>query len=147
MIIIFLEDVRKQGKKGEIKEVSDGYANNYLIKNKLAAKANSDVINQIQKEKEKQTFLEKEKVKEMMVLKTKIEKEKIIFKAKASDKDKIFGSISSKQIHDELLNRNYKIDRNKMKLDHPITRLGTHNIKIELHKEVIAEIKVIVEKE
>lgn len=146
MKIIFLEDVRKQGKKGEIKEVSDGYANNYLIKNHLAMKANNDTVSQIKREKEKQDALEKEKQEEMKILKTKLETETITFKVKTGDKDKMFGSISTKQIHDELINLGYKIDRNKIVLNTPIINLGMYIVKIELHKEVTAEIKVHVEK-
>jgi large subunit ribosomal protein L9 len=146
MKVIFLEDVRKQGKKGQIKEVSDGYANNYLIKNKLAMKANNDTINQIQREKEKQEVLEKEKIEAMKTLKLKLEKEKIVFKVKTGDKDRMFGSISTKQIHDEFVNLGYKIDKNKITLNTPIVNLGIYNAKIELHKEVIAEIKIYVEK-
>jgi large subunit ribosomal protein L9 len=147
MKVIFIKDVRNQGKIGEIKEVSDGYAQNYLIKNKLAIKASKENIEALKRKKEQQAIHEQNLINEMNKVKDQLEKEKIEFKVKVGEKDKLFGSISSKQIHDELLKRNYKIDKNKIMLDHPITTLGSHCVKIELHREVIGQIIIKVVKE
>ncbi|MFA5602414.1 MAG: 50S ribosomal protein L9 [Bacilli bacterium] len=144
MKVIFIKNVRNQGKEGEIKEVSDGYAQNYLIKTKLAIKASKENVDSLKRKKELQIMTEKKMITKMKAIKTKLEKEVIELKVKVGDKDKLFGSVSSKQIHDELLKRNYKIDRNKIITEHPIITLGNHYVKIELHKEVIAEIIIKV---
>ena len=79
-------------------------------------------------------------------LKKQLEKEKFIFKVKTGARDKVFGQISVKQIKQELNSKGYNIDKNKIKIDYPITTLGFHNVNIELHKKVIATIKIEVRK-
>ena len=147
MKVIFIKDLKGQGKKNEIKEVKDGYAMNFLIKNGYAVAANTNSINKLQKETEEKKLEESLLIKEMNVLKAKLEKDKFIFKASTGNQDRMFGQISGKQIKLELEEKGYKIDKNKIILENPITTLGVHEVMIELHKEVIATIKVQVIKE
>ncbi len=145
MKVIFIKDLKGQGKKKDIKEVSDGYAMNYLIKNGYAVKytktSNEILNNEIKNEKE----LFELNTKNANIIKEKLEKEEVTFIVKSGTNNKIFGSISTKQIIDELNKLGYSnIDKRKILIDNPITSLGTHIVKIELFKDVIANIKIKV---
>lgn len=147
MKVIFKRDVKGQGKKDEIKEVSDGYATNFLIKKGLAVQATNSNLKKLNNEIETRNLENNLLVGKMKELKKQIEKITLKFKSKTGSGDKMFGQISIKQIKKELENHGYNIDKTKILLDHPITCLGTHNVEIELHKEVIAILKVNVSKE
>lgn len=146
MKVIFLKDVKGQGKKNEVKEVSDGYASNFLIKKGLAIKATDNNINKVSKQVSEQKLEETLLIKEMEDVKKKLEKEKIVFQTKVGEQDRMFGTISTKQIKKELNDLGYNIDKQAIKMDHPITSLGIHDVDIELHKKVIATIKIKVTK-
>ena len=141
MKVIFLKDLKGQGKKGEIKEVKDGYGN-FLIKNNVASLANEANLKHYNTVKSKQELEENLFIKECEKLKEQLEKLKINIKVKVGAQDRVFGSVSTKQIVTELKKLNYNIDKNKIKLDHPLSSLGTHVINVELHKKVIANIKI-----
>lgn len=144
MKVILLKDVKKQGKKDQIIDVSDGYANNFLIKQGLAVPCNQVNKNRLEKElKSKEDALEA-KIAECEELKKKLEKVEVSFVAKTGKDGRMFGSISSKQIADELKNKGFDIDKKIIKCDHPIDTLGTHIVDIELHKKVNAKINVHV---
>ncbi len=147
MKVIFIKDVKGQGKKDEIKEVKDGYAMNYLIKNKYAVPYSETSNKRLKEELDIRRKQEEEDIKSANVIKEKLKKEKITFKVKVGKEDRVFGSISSKQIKEELDKLGYKIDKKKIILDTPISSLGHHFVKIQLHKEVIAELEVILNKE
>ncbi|MBQ6282909.1 MAG: 50S ribosomal protein L9 [Bacilli bacterium] len=146
MKVIFIKDVKGQGKKDEIKEVKDGYAMNYLIKNKLAVMYTETSNKRLESEKKERKEKEAQDIKEANELKNKLSKVKVSFKVKTGEKDRVFGSISSKQIKEELDKLGYSIDKKKIKVDEPITTLGHHFVNIELHKEVIAKLEIILEK-
>jgi len=147
MRVILITDVKKQGKKGEVIEVSDGYAKNFLFKNNLAIIADSSGLKHLETLKHKEQE-EKEKLKkEALLLKEKIEREIISFKVKTGKEDKVFGSISQKQIADELSKKSINVDKRKMFFDTSLSSLGTHIVKIELYKEVLAELRVEIKKE
>ena len=124
MKVIFIKDLRGQGKKNDIKEVSDGYATNFLIKNGYAVKYTKTSVNILD-----------EQIKE---------KETIKFNVKVGKDSKVFGSISTKQISEELKKIGYNIDKKNIKIDIPLTSLGTHIVKINLHKKVEANLKVML---
>ena len=142
MKVIFIKDLKKTAKKGEIKEVKDGYAENYLIKNKYAIPLNEKNIDKI-KEENFQKKQEEEKLKqEATDLKQKIEKVTLVFKVKTGEHDKVFGSISPKQIKEELLKKGYSIDKKQLNINSSLQSLGFHKVEIELYKEVKAELKI-----
>jgi len=145
--VIFIKDLKGQGKKGEIKEVKDGYGMNFLIKNGYALQATAASLKKIEEENQRNELNEKLAILEYQKVMEKLNKETIKIKVKTGENDKVFGSVSSKQIHNELKKLGYDIDKKKIFIDESLTSLGTHNIKIELHKNVIATLKVNLVKE
>lgn len=146
MKVILLQDVKKQGKKDDIINVSDGYANNFLIKNGLAVpvtEGSKKVLDQeisLRKQKEEELVKQYEEI--AAILKTK----EVVFQVKTGKEDRVFGNISSKQINEKLKEMGYNIDKKCIKIDYPISSLGTHLVKVELHKRVKFELKVTLKK-
>ncbi|MBR2828587.1 MAG: 50S ribosomal protein L9 [Bacilli bacterium] len=127
-----------------MKNVKDGYAQNYLIKNGYAVKKTKEnelKLKQEQARKKKEDEENKTKAEE---IKEKIVKEVLEFKVKTGEGDKVFGSISVKQIKESLEKKGYKIDKNQINIKNPIASLGFHNVDIELYPDVVATIKIHV---
>lgn len=141
MKIILIKDVKKQGKSGDILNVKDGYGT-FLINNGSAVLATQNSCNRLDKENKEKEIKENLHIKECEEIKKKLEKLKISFKVKTGTQDRVFGSISPKQIVDELKNKGINIDKKQIKIDGVISSLGFHNVDIELHKKVIANIKI-----
>lgn len=148
MKVVFLTDVRGQGKKDEMKEVSDGYARNYLLPRKLAVEATADTLNSIKlKEKAKKAQFAKEKALAEENAK-KLESIVVKIQAKAGAGGKLFGSVTSKEISDALLKQHdVVIDKNKIVQAEPIKSFGTYTVKCKLGFEVSGTINVIVVEE
>lgn len=145
MKVILLEDVKKQGKKDDVIEVSDGYAQNYLIRNKLAIKYTPGSKDYLDKNLEKLKKEEAALIEECKKIKSEIEQKDLTFGVKVGKEGKLFGSITSKQISEKLDEMNIKVDKKQVKMTSPIDTLGSHKIKINLHKKVTAEAKIFVE--
>ncbi len=141
MKIILIKDVKKQGKSGDILDVKDGYGT-FLINNGSAILATQSSRNRLDKENKEKEIMENLHIKECEEIKKKLEKLKICFKVKTGVQDKVFGSISAKQIVEELKNKGFNIDKKQIKIDGVISSLGFHNVDIELHKKVIASLKI-----
>ena len=142
MKVILLKDVKKQGKKDDIIEVSDGYGMNYLIKNGLAVAATKTSTKILSNELDKRKQEEEELVKKMQEMRDKIIRENITFKVKTGAMDKVFGNASSKQIAEYLNKMGYKVDKKQIQIDAPLDTLGVHNVTVELHKKVRFNIRV-----
>ncbi|MCB5954814.1 50S ribosomal protein L9 [Enterococcus sp. CWB-B31] len=147
MKVIFLQDVKGKGKKGDVKEVPTGYAQNFLIKNGLAQEANKSSISALAGQKKAQQKHDAEVLAEAEKMKEFLEKEETVIeiKAKAGEDNRLFGSIPSKQIT-EALNKQYKVklDKRKLELAQPIRSLGYTKVPVKLHHEVTAVLKVHV---
>lgn len=144
MKVIFIKDLKKQGKKGDIKEVKDGYAQNFLIKNGYAIPANTSSLKELEREKQlEQKEQEKEKD-NAEKLKKKLEEVTIPFKVKTGAGDRVFGSISVKQIKEELDKLGYSINKNQIEIENPIATLGFHQVIIHLYQDIHAKIKIHV---
>lgn len=145
MQVIFLKDLKGQGKKGEIKEVADGYATNFLIKKGYAVKKTETSLNKLNIEKENNRLLDEKNSKEARELSKKLETIVVTFKAKAGNGDRMFGSISNKQIKEELDKMGYHFDKKQIKSE-TINSFGFHNVEIELYKNITGTIRVEVRK-
>ncbi len=145
MKIILLKDVRKVGKKDEVKEVSDGYARNFLIKNGYAVaytEGSKKVLNRQMEEKQKR---EDELKEEALEIKKLLEDTPVEFYLNTGKEGQVFGSVSSKNIVSELAKKDIKIEKRKILLEQPIASLGTTRVKVDLYKnQVIGEIIVRV---
>lgn len=142
MKVIFLKDVKKQGKKNEIKEVSDGYAVNFLIKNGYAVKytkSSGDILDtQLANDK----LNEEKNIRTANEVKAKIEKETLKFEVQTGKDGRVFGSISSKQICDKLNELGYSVDKKCVKSKDSLSTLGAFYVDIELYKKVVAKVRV-----
>ena len=142
MEVIFIKDLKNQGKKGQIKKVKDGYAENFLIKNGYAVKKTKENLNKLEHEQAKKNAEESKKKQEALKQKETIEKEVLEFKVKTGTNDKVFGSVSAKQIASSLKKFGYDIDKKCIIINDSLSSLGTHIVRVELHKKVAANIKV-----
>ena len=146
MKVILLEDVKGKGKKDEVIEVSDGYGNNYLIKNKLGVLYTKGSKNVLDKELSLRQEKEDALVSELNEIKKRLENTDIKFKVNTGKDGRVFGNISTKQICDELKKKGYNIDKKCIKTNSNIDSLGVHKVLIELHKKVSFFINVVVGK-
>ncbi len=143
MKVILIQDVKKVGKKGEIVTVADGYGQNFLIKNKLGVLATQYGKEIVAQNKEQERLQDLENKKNAEKLKETLEKLVLEFTLKAGKDGRTFGSISTKNIVEELHSKyDIKIDKRKFIDARPIQALGYTNLKIELYKDVIATIRV-----
>lgn len=146
MKVILLSDVKKQGKKDEVIEVSDGYANNFLIKNGLAVactKRSEEILNISQNDKAEK---ENQLVEKLTIIKNKMQNKVLRFKVSTGSKDKVFGSVSTKQIAEEFKKNECIIDKKCIKINESLSSLGMHEVEINLHKKVSFKIKIELHK-
>ena len=145
MKVILLKDVKGTGKKGEVKEVSDGYARNFLIKKGVAveaSQANMKELDEKEKSKERKALIEYE---EPVLLGKQMEEINIQIEVKAGEGGRLFGSITSKEIAEQLKKqKNLDIDKRKILMDEPIRTLGSTFVEIKLHQKVTTKIRVDV---
>ncbi|MBR2792954.1 MAG: 50S ribosomal protein L9 [Erysipelotrichaceae bacterium] len=146
MKVILLSDVKNVGKKGEVKQVADGYGRNYLVKNGLAVEATKKSMEILTKQKADEAAREAEMKEEAIELKNKLEKMTISFKVKAGSDGKMFGSVSNAKIA-ETLAKDYQIQVDKRKFvdNGNITELGMHKVRVELFKGVVATLNIDIE--
>jgi len=144
MKVILLQDVKKQGKKDDIIDVSDGYANNYLIKNKLAVAYSKKSMEVLKQELDTRALNEEKYIEECNKLKNSLKDKELVFYLNSGKNGKTFGSVSLKQISEELKKMGINIDKKCIHLDHQLDTLGTHLVKVELHKKVVFDLKVVI---
>ena len=144
MKVIFLKDVKGSGKKGEIAEVSDGYARNFLIKKGLAEEATAVKINSLNIKKGAEDFHRQEEIKALKEEAKKLNGTQITLKIKCGENGKVFGSVTAKEIADELASLGYTVDKKRVMLKDPIKLLGVYAVDVKFLPDVIAKIKVNV---
>ena len=142
MKVILLKDVKSQGRKDDIINVSDGYANNYLIKNKLAVEYTETSKKILDKQIQIRNDEEAKIVANLTEIKNKLNDKIIEFKVKTGKDDRVFGTVSSKQISDKINELGYDIDKKCILIDTPLSSLGTYKVKIKLHKKVEFNINI-----
>jgi len=147
MEVILREDIDKLGNRGQVVKVAPGYARNFLLPRKLAVAATA--ANKKIVEQERQAHLRRDaKLKnEAEDLAKLVSGVTVRIAQKAGENDQLFGSVTSKDISDALAGQNYTIDRRKVQLDEPIKQLGEYKVPVRLHRDVTAEVTVIVVKE
>lgn len=145
MKVILQQDIKGQGKKGQVINVSDGYAKNYLLPKGLAISANETNLKILEQKNQAQEAKRKKELEEAKGIAKEISQAKVIIKAKAGENGKIFGSITSKEIAEQLkLQSNIEIDKKKIILDEPIKSLGSKTVDIKIYPEVTAKLTVNV---
>ena len=146
MKVILLEDVKSLGKKGEIVNVNDGYARNFILPKKLGLEATSKNLNDLKLQKQNDEKVAQEKLDAAKALAEEIKEKSITVMIQAGVEGKVFGSISSKEIATEAKKQlNMDIDKKKIVIPDAIKSLGTYNVNIKLHKDVTATLTVKVE--
>lgn len=146
MKVILLKDVKGKGKKDQIIDVSDGYANNFLIKNGLAVAETKRSKEVLDVRLDKENKAEEKLIKECKEIANKLKHITLEFVVKTGKQDRVFGSISSKQISEALKEKGFDINKKNIVMDHTVDTLGSHSVKVELHKKVIADINMILKK-
>ena len=143
MKVIFTQDVKGKGKKGEVKDVPVGYANNYLIKNKLAVEATAGNLKQLEQQNKAAEAERQQEIDDAKQLKAQLADIEVEVSAKPGEGGKMFGSVSSKQIAEALkAQHDIKLDKRKMDLPNGIHALGYTNVPVKLDKEVEGTIRV-----
>ena len=147
MKVIFLKDVKGQGKRGDVKDLSEGYVRNFLLPKglvKIASEGNIKTLEVQNASVEKRKAEEKQ---EAEALGKKLEEMKIVVKAKSGEGGRLFGAVTSKQIAEALAANNIKIDKRKIELEEPIRTLGVTQVPVKLHPEVKAKLNVQIAEE
>lgn len=147
MKVIFLKDVKGQGKKGEVKEVSEGYAHNFLFKSGAAKPATQGNVKTLENQHAAEEKRKEDEKQEAVELGKKLEEVTVQIKAKSGEGGRLFGAITSKQIGEALSKQGYKVDKRKIELEDPIRTLGVTQVPVKLHKDVKATLKVQVSEE
>lgn len=148
MKVILLQDVKALGKKGEIVNVNDGYARNFILPKKLGVEANGKNLNDLKLQKDNQAKIAKEQLDAAKKLAVKLQAGKIELAIKMGEGGKAFGSVTGKEIAAAVKDQmNLEIDKKKVQLKDAIKTLGTHQVPVKLHPEVTAELKVVVNEE
>jgi large subunit ribosomal protein L9 len=148
MKVILLEDVKSLGKKGEIVNVSDGYARNFVLPKKLGLEATGKNLNDLKLQKANEEKVAKQILDDAKELAAKVEAGKVEVKIKVGEGGRTFGSVSTKEIAIAVKEQmGYDIDKKKIQLKEAIKNLGTFTVPVKLHQKVTAELKVIVTEE
>jgi large subunit ribosomal protein L9 len=148
MKVILLQDVKGQGKKGQVVNASDGYARNFLLPNKLAIEATSKNLNELKNKQIAESNRKKQELEEAKKQAEVISKLQVTIKAKCGENGKLFGSVTNKEIADTLkAQHNLNIDKKKIVLPEPIRSLGSFQMEVKVYPEVSAKLNVKVEEE
>jgi large subunit ribosomal protein L9 len=147
MEVILREDIDKLGNRGEVVKVASGYARNFLIPKRLAVAATESNKKIVEQERQAHLRKEAKQAGEAQDLAKLLNGVTVTIAQKAGENDQLFGSVTAKDVADALAAKNFTIDRRKIQLDEPIKQLGEYKIPVRLHREVTAEITVVVAKE
>ncbi len=148
MKVILREEVSKLGKEGDLVEVADGYARNYLIPKGVADEATKENVRILKRRKKEEARLAEDKLEDAQEYAENLKKVNVLIKIKAGENGKLFGSVNTKDIA-EVLEKEHKIkiDKRKIELEEPIKNTGEHMVDVKLHPEVKGQVKVTIEGE
>lgn len=145
MKVILKAKVKGVGNAGEVKDVSDGYARNFLLPKGLAVTADANALKSLEQQLQQADKRDERELTRSQNLKEKIENLKLNYKVKAGEGGRLFGSVTSKDIADEMARMGVKVDRRKIMLEEPIRQLGSYELEIRLHPQVTANLTLAVE--
>jgi large subunit ribosomal protein L9 len=147
MKIILRQDYEKLGKIGDVVEVKDGYARNYLIPRKIGFLANAGNLRKLDEEKKQHTTNQTRALQHAKKMASELEKISVTLKVKVGEDEKLFGSVTSQMIADALIEKGLTIDKRIIELDEPIKALGIYTVNIKLHTDVAGKVKIWVVRE
>lgn len=147
MKVILLQDVKGQGKQGDVKEVSEGYARNFLFPKHLAEEATSSAMHNLHQKQDKVARHKAQELEDARALAAKLEDKKVVLKTQTGEGGRLFGSVTTKHIADALKQEGFTVDKRKIQLHDPIKALGGHRVSVKLHPEVSVNLLVTVEAE
>ncbi len=147
MEVILREDIEKLGSRGEVVKVAPGYARNFLLPKRLAVAATESNKKIVEQERQAHVRREAKQVGEAQDLAKLLNGVTVTLSQKAGENDQLFGSVTSKDVAEALAAQNFTIDRRKIHLEDPIKQLGEYKVPVRLHRDVTAEINVVVTKE
>ena len=147
MKVVLLEDLKGKGKKGDVISVSDGYATNFLFPRKIATDASASVLNEITQKKTAEMLRIKKEKEEALKAKDALASATVRVKVKCGESGKIFGSVTAKEIANELNSMGYSVDKKNIMLKDPIKKVGREMIEIKLYHDIIARVNLVVEAE
>ena len=145
MKVILLKDIKGTGKKADVKEVSDGYARNFLFPKKLAVQAGTTEVKELNEKKKSQEIKEQKEYEAAVELGKKMEEMNVTLYSKAGDGGRLFGSITSKDVAAQIKKEHgIEVDKRKVMLDEPIRTLGSRFVEVKIHQKVVTKIRVDV---
>ncbi len=148
MQVILLEDVKSLGKKGDIVNVSDGYARNFVLPKKLGVEATQKNKNELKNQQKRDSILAQQQLDEAKAFGERIAKETVQVTMKAGEGGRVFGSVSSKEIVTAAKQQfGLELDKKKLQMPEPIKAFGTYEIPVKLHPQVTATLKVCVKEQ
>lgn len=145
MKVILLQDVKSLGKKGDVVEVSEGYARNMLLKKGIGKEATGKNMNDLKLQKANEQKLAREALEAAQALAQQLEGKTVKIAVKTGEGGRVFGSVSSKEVAEEIRKQlGFEVDKKKLQIENPIKALGVTNVAVKLHPKVTAEVKVHV---
>lgn len=147
MKVILRQDFETLGKVGDVVDVKDGYARNYLIPRNIVFRATPSNLNALEEEKKQHVRREEKQLKDAEKLRAELEKVSLTISMKVGEDDKLFGSVTSQMIADALKEKNFTVDKRNVELEEPIKTLGIFEVPVKIHGSVTAKIKVWVVRE
>lgn len=147
MKVILIQDLKKLGNKGDIVEVKDGYARNYLIPQGIAREATPQIIKEVELKKKIEQEKQRRQIEKLKKLKDELSRLSLTVTVRTGEEEKLYGAVTNIDIAKALRNEGYEIDKSAIMLEEPIKELGVYQIPVRLHPEIVAKVKVWVVKE
>ena len=147
MKVILIQDLKKLGNKGDIVEVKDGYARNYLIPQGIAREATPQIIKEVELKKKIEQEKQRRQIEKLKKLKDELSRLSLTVTVRTGEEEKLYGAVTNIDIAKALRNEGYEIDKSAIMLEEPIKELGVYQIPVRLHPEIVAKIKIWVVKE
>jgi large subunit ribosomal protein L9 len=144
MKVILIDDIRGLGSRGDVVNVKDGYARNYLLPKNLAREATAGNLKSVEQERKKWALLAAKEKEQAEKAAGAVKGTKIVVQKRVGESGQLFGSVTANEIADALTEKGFEVDKRRIELGHPIKTLGTHDVEVRLHKDVTAQIQVEV---